>query len=584
MAELKDFEKVEVVHEEADFVIIGAGNAGCFAAIEAKKINPDADVLLVEKANIVRSGCLAAGMDVINTYIKKDKTPEDYLRWSRSQAGGLLREDLALKVGALLNEPIEEWERWGLPIKKDEKTEDYKSRGKWDITIRGEAMKPILAEKVAEYGCRVINRVVATDYILDDKGSVAGVVGFGVRDGKMYVIRGKAVCVATGGAAGVYKSYTSDSSDSHHQLWYSPYNTGAGYAMGIRAGAEMTLFEMRWCATRTKDFNGPIDTISVGYGTPMINASGEKILQKNYAEFGGETSPRYIRANAPMDEWREGRGPCFMDTRKLNDSDIGDLKMDYLNERPSYVLFLASRGQDLKEDPIEIYGNDPYIVGGHTASGYWLDSSNWQTTLPGLFACGDVAGGVPNKFVGGCAAEGMLAARGAMEYISSYEEGVIVPDFEESQAEKIYAPLRRYQSGEEGILPDEMEERLQRLMDEYAGGIYQFFRMNEVQLKYAERHLAMLKDQTKYLVASDYHELMRAHEVIDLIDVSRVLVAHLLFRKETRWAGWQTRTDYPNKSDEFDCFVNSVYDAEADEVKVFKRDYEQIVPGDRLRP
>lgn len=584
---IKDFvrENVEVVHEHADFLIIGAGNAGCFAGIEAKRINPDADVLLMEKANIIRSGCLAGGMDAINTYIKKDKTLEDYIRWSRSQAGGLLREDLAMQIGALLNEPIEEWEKWGLPIKKDEKTEEYHTRGKWDITIRGESMKPILAEKVKKFGCRVLNRVVATNYLLDDEGRVVGAIGFNVRDGRLYVIQAKAVCIATGGAAGIYKSYTSDATDSHHQLWYPPFNTGAGYAMGIRAGAEMTSFEMRWCATRTKDFNGPIDTISVGYGTPMINGYGEKILQKNYAEYGGETAPRYIRANAPMDEWREGRGPCFMDTTHMSDEDIREMKMDYLNERPSYVLFLAARGQDLKKDPIEIYGNDPYIVGGHTASGYWLNADNWQTTLQGLFACGDVAGGVPNKFVGGCAAEGMLAARGAMKYIQSVEEHELDEDKVLKEAERIYQPLYLDKEEGKGILPDELEERLQRLMDEYAGGIYQFFRMNETQLKFAQKNLVKLKDETKYLIAEDFHELMRAHEVIDLIDCAQVVVAHLLYRKETRWPGWQTRTDYPEKNnDEFDCFVNSIYDADTNTVKTFKREYKQIVPGDRLKP
>lgn len=582
---IKEFitDNIEVVHEHTDFLIIGAGNAGCFAGIEAKKIKPDADVLLLEKANIIRSGCLAGGMDAINTYIKKDKTIEDYIRWSRSQAGGLLREDLAIQIGALLNEPIEEWEKWGLPIKKDEKTEEYLTRGKWDITICGESMKPILAEKVKESGCRVINRVVATNYLVDH-GTVVGAMGFNVRDGKLYIIQAKAVCISTGGAAGIYKSYTSDSSDSHHQLWYSPFNTGAGYAMGIRAGAEMTSFEMRWCATRTKDFNGPIDTISVGYGTPMINSNGEKILQKNYAEYGGESSPRYIRANAVMKEWREGRGPCFMDTTHMSDDDIRKMKMDYLNERPSYVLFLAAHGQDLKKEPIEIYGNDPYIVGGHTASGYWLNAKDWQTTLNGLFACGDVAGGVPNKFVGGCAAEGMLAAKGAIRYIRSCKEHDIEKEMICKEAMRIYQPLYRKKEVGQGITPDEMEERLQRLMDEYAGGIYQFFRMNEKQLKYAQKNILKLKDETKFLIAEDFHELMRAHEVIDLIDVAQVLVEHLLYRKETRWPGWQTRTDYPEKNNEFDCFVNSVYDAKSNVVKVFKREYKQIVPGDRLKP
>lgn len=584
--EKNQLDAIEMVYLDTDFLIIGAGNAGCFAALEAKKQMPQLKVTLLEKAHIERSGCLAAGMDAINTYIKKDQTIESYIRWSRSQAGGLLREDLAIKIAENLNAPIEDWEKWGLPIKKNEKTEEYANRGRWDITIQGESMKPILAEQVVKSGCQVLNRITATNYLLQ-ADRVIGVMGFGVRDGKMYIIRAKATCIATGGAAGIYKSYTNDGEDCHHQLWYSPFNTGSGYAMGIRAGAEMTSLEMRWCATRTKDFNGPIDTISMGYHTPMINALGEKILQKNYGQEGGEQAPRYIRANAPMEEWREGRGPCFVDTRGMKEAEIRQMKMDYLNERPSYVLYLAAHGKDLKKEPIEIYGNDPYIVGGHTASGYWLQAENWQTTLSGLFACGDVAGGVANKFVGGCAAEGLLAARGAVAYI---QQQTSQPSLDcaqnskqiEAEKQRIYAPLLRKE--QEGITNDEMEERMQRLMDEYAGGVHQFFRMNEVQLQYALKQISILQEQEQYLICNDFHELMNIHETIDRLDVAEALLQHLLFRRETRWPGWQTRTDYPERNPAYDCFINSRKNLLTGKIEVFKRPYQQLVQGDRLRP
>ncbi len=574
--------EIEEVRIDTDILIIGAGNAGCFAAIEAKRQNPDLRVTLMEKAHIDRSGCLAGGMDAINTYIKKDRTIEDFVRWSRAQAGGLLREDLTISMAEVLNKPIEEWEEWGMPIKYEEDGEEYKTRGKWDITISGSEMKVILAEKTREYGCEVINRVVATNYLMDGE-KVIGAIGFGVRDGKMYIIGAKATIIATGGAAGLYKPYQNDGNDSHHQLWYAPFNVGTGFALGIRQGAEMTTFEMRWCATRTKDFNGPIDTISVGYKTPMINCKGEQILKTHYAHLGGDAAPRFIRANAPMDEWREGRGPCYVDTTHMTPEQIYDMKYDYLNERPSYVLFLASRAQDLQKDPIEIYGSDPYIVGGHTASGYWVDVKR-STTLPGLYACGDVAGGTPNKFVGGCAAEGLLSAKAAVEYVAATELGSINEEQIAREKERVYAPGFRQLMVGDGVTPREMEERLQRLMDEYAGGVHQFFRMNKEGLQYALRHLKIMKDQVKYLIASDLHELMEAHEIIDRLDVAEVLIHHLMYREETRWPGWQTRADFPEKNDQkFDCFVNSRYNPTTGEVEMFTRPYEQIIPGDRLK-
>jgi adenylylsulfate reductase subunit A len=574
----KTIEEVSTEVIETDLLIIGGGNAGCFAAVEARKINPDVKVAILEKAHISRSGACSAGMDAINTYIPPGKTPEDLARWSRSQVGGgPIREDLALSNARELNRAVDDLEAWGLPIVRDEQGK-IQYRGGWDISIHGEQLKPIMAEKAMESGAEVYNRIVATALLMDGDRCV-GAMGFGLRNGAFYVFRAKAVIVATGGACGLYKSYTSDATDSHHQTWMCPFNVGSGYAVGIREGAEMTSLEQRWVATRTKDFCGPVDTISVGYKSLITNAKGDRILQKHYAHLGGDKAPRYIRANAPMEEWLAGRGPTYADTTHLTPEQVKDLKIDYLNERPSFVLFLASRGQDITKDPIEIYGSDPYIVGGHTMSGYWVDIER-MTTIPGLFAAGETAGGTPNKFVGGCAAEGKLAMRGALKYI----QNVSLPDLSEDQVrmekERVFAPLLRG-AAFDGIAPKAMEERMQRLMDEYAGGTTQFYRTNEERLDYALKHLAMLKDQVRLLFAADLHDLMSAHEVIDRIDVAMVLVNHLKFRKETRWQGWQTRSDFPEQSPEFDCFVESRFDKATGDIKMFTRPYEQIVPGDR---
>jgi adenylylsulfate reductase subunit A len=566
---------------ETDVLIIGGGNAGCFAAVEVKKINPELNVTIMEKAHIERSGACAAGMDAINTYIPPGKTPEDLVRWSRSQVGGgPIREDLALSNARELNEAVDDLERWGLPILRDEDG-NIKYRGGWDISIHGEQLKPIMAEKAIEAGAEVYNRVVATALLMDGDRCM-GAIGFGIRDGILYVFRARATIVATGGACGLYKSYTSDATSSHHQTWMCPYNVGSGYAIGIREGAEMTSMEQRWVATRTKDFCGPVDTISVGYKSAVINAKGDRILQKHYAHLGGDKAPRYIRANAPMEEWLAGRGPTYCDTTDLNPEGVRDLKVDYLNERPSFVLFLASRGQDITKDPIEIYGSDPYIVGGHTQSGYWVDVDR-MTTVPGLFAAGETAGGNPNKFVGGCAAEGKLAARGALKYMESVTLPPLDMDQVNQEKARIFAPLLRGPEFD-GVTAVEMEERLQRLMDEYAGGTSQFYRTNEERLNYALRHLKMLQAQQEFLVANDLHDLMLAHEVMERLTVAEVLVNHLKFRKETRWQGWQTRTDYPEVDANFDCFVESRRSSQTGEIEMFTRPYEQVVPGDRFKP
>lgn len=577
----KDLQDIPTEVIDTDLLIVGGGNAGCFAAIEAKRLAPELKVTIMEKAHISRSGATAAGMDAINTYIPEGKTPEDLVRWSRSQVGGgPIREDLALSNAQNLNEAVEDLERWGLPILRDDEGK-AQYRGGWDVSIHGEQLKPIMAEKAMEMGAEVYNRIPATGLLMDG-GRCVGAMGFGVRNGKFYVFRARAVIVSAGGAIGLYKSHTSDATSSHHQVWGSPFNVGSAYALGIRQGAEMTSFEQRWVATRTKDFCGPVDTISVGYKSNITNAKGEQILQKHYAHLGGDKAPRYIRANAPMEEWLAGRGPCYADTTHLSQEEVKEMKIDYLNERPAFVLFLAARGQDISKEGIEVYGSDPYVVGGHTQSGYWVDMER-MTTVPGLFAAGESAGGNPNKFVGGCAAEGKLAARGALKYLA----GVTQPELDHQQVERekerVFAPLLRGPEFD-GVSPTEMEERMQRLMDEYAGGTTQFYRCNEERLDYALKHLKVLQDQTKYLYAKDLHDLMGAHEVMDRLDVSEVLVHHLKFRKETRWQGWQTRSDYPEMDPKFDCFVESRRHKETGEIEMFTRPYEQLVPGDRCQP
>lgn len=575
--EPRSVEDVEVKVVECDLLVVGGGNAGCFVAVEAARLDPSLKVVVMEKAEIMRSGACSAGMDAINTYIPQGKTPEDLVRWSRAQVGGgPLREDLALSNARELNACVEELERWGLPILRDEQG-NVRYRGQWDISIHGEQLKPIMAEKAIESGADVYNRVAGTSLIMHE-GRCVGATGLGVRDGCFYVFRARATVMATGGAGTLYKSYTADSTDSGAQIWMCPYCVGTGYAMGFRQGAELTSLEQRWVATRTKDFCGPVDTISVGYGAPIINARGEKVMSR-YEALGGDAAPRYIRANAPMEEWLAGRGPCYCDTTHLSPEKTKAMLEDYLNERPSFVLFLASRGQNPDREPIEIYGSDPYILGGHTGGGFWVDMER-MTTIPGLFAAGETAGGNPNKFVGGCCAEGKLAARGAVAYL----RGAALPrlDREDLRAEmeRVYAPLLR--RGEEGVRPVEMKERLQRLMDEYAGGVSQFYRTNEERLDYALRHIAMLRSQFQYLRAGDPHELMQALESMDRVDVAEAVVHHLKARKETRWAGWQTRSDYPERDDEhFDCFIESRRDPRSGEITVFTRPYEQLIPGDR---
>ena len=131
----------------------------------------------------------------------------------------------------------------------------------------------------------IINRLVITDYIVEDN-TIKGAIGFHIETGVVYEIRASYVIVATGGASGLYKP--NNPGFSRHKMWYSPFNTGAGYAMGIRHGAEMTTFEMRFVALRCKDTIAPTGTIAQGVGAKQVNSRDEVYETK----YGLTTSER----------------------------------------------------------------------------------------------------------------------------------------------------------------------------------------------------------------------------------------------------------------------------------------------------
>ncbi|MCK8826143.1 adenylyl-sulfate reductase subunit alpha [Natroniella acetigena] len=552
-------EQFKVVELTTDILIIGGGAAGCYAGVRAKEQDPEVDVLIVDKAHIERSGCLAAGINAINAYLNPGVGPKDFLDYIKQDSEGLVRDDLIYTLAQGLNRAADKLEQWGLPFLKDEEG-NFIPRGRRSVQIKGENIKPIMAQAVRNSGVDVLNRVNITNYLVEDD-QVKGAYGFSVRDNKFYLLKAKAVICATGGAAGIYRS--NNPGQARHKMWYPPFNTGAGYAMGLRAGAEMTTFEMRFIALRVKDVISPTGTIAQGFNAPQINALGEE-YQDSYEK---NTTP--LRLYATIEENKAGRGPCYLDLTHLDDEQNQRIKENFLNMSPGIVLKWADREIEPQDEPVEICGTEPYIVGGHAQSGYWIDTKR-QTTLKGLYAAGDVAGGAPKKYVTGAMAEGEIAVLDVLEYI----EGVDFESFDsvkvEEEFNRVYSPLQR----KEGFGPQELEERLQKIMDEYAGGLSTNYQLHEEKLLQARSFLKVLDQDLASGKAESLHQLMNLHEVIDRVIVARALVEHLLYRKETRWKSYQQRLDYPDQDDQnWFKFVNSVYDQEEDQIKIIEREH-----------
>lgn len=540
-----------------DVLIIGGGTAGCYAALTISE-NSDKKVLICEKAHIKRSGCLAAGVNALNAYIVEGRKPQDYVDYAKKDADGIVREDLLLTMSEKLNEVTDRLEKLGLVILKDENGK-YVTRGNRNLKINGENIKPILADAVEKAkNVTVLNRVNIFDYSVKDN-KINGAFGFGIESGIFYTIEAKAVIIATGGAAGLYKP--NNPGFSRHKMWYPPFNTGAGYAMGIRAGAEMTTFEMRFIALRCKDTIAPTGTLAQGVGAKQINSLGEVYETK----YGLTTSERVY---GTVNENQEGRGPCYLRTEGISAEQDESLLKAYLNMAPSQTIKWIESGRNPSRQNVEVEGTEPYIVGGHTASGYWVDTDR-ATTIEGLFAGGDVAGGCPQKYVTGALAEGEIAGLSAVKYIDSKES------FEKISDEDTNYHLRKtekYLTDRHSLYTTEqLEEAMQTVMDSYAGGIKTNYRFNEKQLDIADCKIRQLETLTDDLYAEDFQELMYICELKERLTVCKSVIAHLRARKETRWHSFAENLDYPEKDDRnFNKYVNSRL--ENGKIKIIIRD------------
>lgn len=547
-------ENKKILH--TDILIIGGGTAGCYAALTIRE-QSDYSIVIAEKANIKRSGCLAAGVNAINAYIVDGRKPEDYVEYAKKDADGIVREDLLMTMSEGLNRVTHKMENLGLVILKDENG-NYVARGNRNIKINGENMKPLLAKAVEKLeDVTILNRINITDYIVEEN-EIKGAFGFSIEEGTAYEIRAKKVLCATGGAAGLYRP--NNPGFSRHKMWYPPFNTGAGYAMGIRAGAEMTTFEMRFIALRCKDTIAPTGTLAQGVGAKQINSHGEVYETK----YGLTTSERVY---GTVNENVEGRGPCYLRTEGITPEQDESLLKAYLNMAPSQTLKWIESGKNPSQQNVEIEGTEPYIVGGHTASGYWVDTHR-ATTVTGLFAAGDVAGGCPQKYVTGALAEGEIAACSALEFLKQHTAAPIAESFVTEHAEEVQRFLT--QSGSR-FTTEQLEEAMQTVMDAYAGGIKTNYRFNEKQLQIADEKIVQLMQLSEQLHADDFQELMYIYELRERLVVCRSVIAHLKARQETRWHSFAENLDYPEKDDvHWRKYVNSKL--ENGELKIIFRD------------
>ena len=589
----------KTIYVDSDVLVIGGGFGGCGAAYESRYWGRDKKVVVVEKANIERSGAVAQGLYAINCYMGMqwdENKPEDHVRYARNDLMGIVREDLGYDIARHVDSTVHKFEEWGLPIMRDPETGRYQREGKWQIMIHGESYKPIIAEAARKAATEVYNRIMVTHLLMDKNkpNRVAGAVGFNVRTGDFYVFRSKAVVVSAGGASHIFKPHSVG--EGMGRTWYAPWSSGSAYALPIRVGAKMTQMENRIVLTRFKDGYGPVGayflhlktTTENGYGQSYENTWYDSIKEMVGDYVDQQPVPTCLRNHAFLKEVQAGRGPIRMVTKEAfkdpHKETIG--WENFLGMTIGQAVVWASQNIDPKEINPELVMSEPYVMGSHATcsvawasvtSDYAPDDYQWgynrMMTVEGLFGSGDTIGGTAHKFSSGSFTEGRIAGKSAINYVNDL--GNDQPEVSEEEymnlKELVYKPLENYTVGRNEItggtvspsyiLPIQGLQRLEKIMDEYVGGTSTDYLTNEPMLLRGIELLTMLKEDMSHLGADSLHQLQRAWELNHRVLASECVTQHTLYRKETRWPGYYYRGDHPKLNDkDWHCFTLSQFD------------------------
>ncbi len=613
----------ETVTVETDLLILGGGMAACGAAVEAshwaKKNN--VKITLVDKAAMDRSGAVAMGLSAINLYVGlKDgaNTVDDYVKYVRQDLMGIARDDLVASIARHVDSSVHLFEKWGLPIWKDEKG-GYVHEGRWQLMINGESYKPIVAEaaKTALGKENIYERVFIVGPIMDGD-RCAGAVGFSVRENKFYVFKAKVTLLTLGGAVHVFKPRSMG--EGMGRAWYPPWNAGSSTYFTLKAGAELTSQEIRFVPVRFKDAYGPVGAWFLLFKSRATNAFGGEYMVERKAELEkwgpyGKVKPipANLRNYLGMLDENEGKGPLFMRTEEAINkiaTSAGDEKAakkklkeleseaweDFLDMTISQALLWAASNVEPEVKSSEISATEPYFIGSHSGgSGGWVSGPKdiappeyfWgyenMSTVPGLFMAGDASGASSHKFSSGSLTEGRIAGKACIKYLVT--EKPAAPQVDAAEMEKtkamVLAPLKLYDDNKNKttdpainpnyISPKMFMFRLQKMMDEYAGGVSMRFTTTEPLLKRGLELLAMLKEDQLKLGAKDVHDLMRAWENTHRLYQAEAHVRSILFRQETRWPGYYFRADKPTMDEQnWKVFVNCKMDPKTEQWEMKK--------------
>lgn len=523
-------------HVDCDVLVIGGGTAGPMAALKAKQSNPKARVVLLEKANVKRSGAIAMGMDGLNNAVVPGyATPEQYTKEITIANDGIVDQAPVYKYAERCFAMIQELDRFGIRFQKtgngDYDVKKVHHLGTYVLPMpNGDTVKKALYRQLRREQVLISNRYMATRLLTARDGRIAGAIAVNTRSAEFLVQRAKAVilCMGAAGRLGLPQS---------GYLWgtyENATNSGDGYAMAFHAGAALANLECYQVNPLIKDCNGPACAYVAGpFGAYTANAEGNRFIESDY--WSGQMMQEFYN------ELQSGKGPVFLKLDHLHPDTVGTIEtILHKVERPSRGRFHEARGTDYRKSMVEMHISEIGFCSGHSASGVFVDDFA-RTTVEGLYAAGDMAN-VPHNYMLGAFTNGAVAGEHAASYSTEVDLADYDADFVALERERVLAPTRRT----DGIPPNQLEYKTRRFVNDYLQPPKVTARMKIGQARFGE----IREDLEGAMIARDSHELMRALEASSILDCAEMAAHASLFRTESRWGLYHNRVEHPDKDDE----------------------------------
>ncbi|MFJ4656277.1 fumarate reductase/succinate dehydrogenase flavoprotein subunit [Nocardia sp. NPDC088792] len=521
---------------DCDVLVIGGGTAGTMAALTAAEAG--AHVLLLEKAHVRHSGALAMGMDGVNNAVIPGKAePEDYVAEITRANDGIVNQRTVYQTATRGFAMVQRLERYGVKFEKDAYGEYAVRRvhrsGSYVLPMpEGKDVKKalyrVLRQRKMRERIRIENRLMPVR-VLTDGGRAVGAAALHTRTGEFVAVAAKAVILATGpcGRLGL------PASGYLYGTYENPTNAGDGYAMAYHAGAELSGIECFQINPLIKDYNGPACAyVANPFGGYQVNALGERFVDSDY--WSGQMMAEVER------EIESARGPIYLKVSHLPTETLDALEgILHTTERPTRGTFHANRGHDYRTHDIEMHISEIGLCGGHSASGVWVDE-NARTTVPGLYAAGDLAC-VPHNYMIGAFVYGDLAGAHAAATLADVAAPADLPADQLAAAhELVYRPLRN----PDGPPQPQVEYKLRRFVNDYVAPP-----KTATKLSLAIETFDRMRGDLEAMGATTPHELMRCAEVTFIRDCAEMAARSSLTRTESRWGLYHDRADLPQRDD-----------------------------------